>query len=263
MLRKRAIRSLLVEEVAGLRPPASEDDAESTAPEAAGRAPLGGDGDPADSTPADDGRPPGSAGARRPVEALDRAERKALAGRRLDWLALVALFVLRDTAAPFLPMGATIETVFTLGILAVAVHSGFRLGQLEKYRAVTGSRKSCAERSPTPRSPPKTSARPGRVPDRASRLHPTHPSCPLAVGGLSTGSWAHRLTGRGLLRRGCRSGASGGTGGFVRAPVCRAARPMAVTSSATRRRPGYSAETACALPEELVQVALLRPVRSP
>ncbi len=55
----------------------------------------------------------------------------------LDWLALAALFLLRDRGAAFLPMDPTIETVFTLGVLVVAVHSGFRLGQLEKYRAVS------------------------------------------------------------------------------------------------------------------------------
>lgn|GEM_PF-1435636 len=136
MLRKRAIRSLLVEEVAGLRPPASEDDAESTTPEAAGGAPLGGDGNPADSTPAGDVDRREALELDAQVEALTQAERRAKLIIALDWIALVVLFVFRDTASPFLPMDATIETIFTLGILAVAVHSGFRLGQLEKYRAV-------------------------------------------------------------------------------------------------------------------------------
>jgi hypothetical protein len=105
MLRKRAIRSLLVEGVAGLR-------LATPAGEAAERA------------------------LRDEHEALERAERKALLMVGFGWLALVALFLLRDRAEPFLPMGATVDTVFTLGVLVVAIHSGFRLGQLEKYRAV-------------------------------------------------------------------------------------------------------------------------------
>jgi len=126
MLRKRAIRALLVEEVAGLRLAASGDEGsedEGVSPAAAS---------------AEGAEWAASVERTREVEheALERAERKALLMVGLDWLALVALFLLRDTAAPFLPVGATIETVFTLGVVAVAIHSGFRLGQLEKYRAV-------------------------------------------------------------------------------------------------------------------------------
>lgn len=114
MLRKRAIRALLVEEVAGLKlaTPAAPEDA-AAEEEASHRQ-------------------------HREIqdEALERAERRALLVIGLDWLALVALFLFRDPLAPFLPMGPTVETVFTLGVVAVAVHSGFRLGQLEKYRAV-------------------------------------------------------------------------------------------------------------------------------
>lgn len=118
MLRKRAIRSLLVEEVAGLRA--------ATLPR--------GDGGEEDAP-----LPPAETieeTRRVQHEALEQAERRALLVVGLDWLALVALFLLRDPAVPFLPAGPTVETVFTLGVLAVAVHSGFRLGQLEKYRAV-------------------------------------------------------------------------------------------------------------------------------
>lgn len=109
MLRKRAIRSLLVEEIAGLRLPGSDDD------------PAGAPGEAVE--------------AEIQREALEKAERRALVAVGVDWLALVVLFLFRDPAAPFLPAGPTIETVFTLGVIAVAVHSGFRLGQLEKIRA--------------------------------------------------------------------------------------------------------------------------------
>jgi len=120
MLRKRAIRSLLVEEVAGLRLAASTgldgEDGEPDASEAAGEA--------------------AARAFELEHEALERAVKRARLMVGLDWLALLALFLLRDSAAPFLPVGPTVETVFTLGVVVVAVHSGFRLGQLEKYRAV-------------------------------------------------------------------------------------------------------------------------------
>jgi hypothetical protein len=119
VLRKRAVRSLLVEEVAGLRPPPPEDP-----PEAPSDAPEG------LSEEAEVAR------VEEEDEALRHAERRAMLAVGLDWLALAVLFVLRDTASHFLPFDATVDTVFTLGVLAVAIHSGFRLGQLEKYRAV-------------------------------------------------------------------------------------------------------------------------------
>lgn len=142
VLRKRAIRSLLVEQVAGLHPSTSQpQDETSSEDETAGGDSPGGAS--SDRSPA-----PETAGDRLPLdlrdqeelaaqlEALQQAERRAKLVVALDWLALAVLFVFRDTAAPFLPFDGTIETVFTLGVLAVAVHSGFRLGQLEKYRAV-------------------------------------------------------------------------------------------------------------------------------
>lgn len=123
MLRKRAIRSLLVEQVAGLRPREAGPDepAESTEPE---RAP----GDASSSA---------AVSAAAELEALKKAVRRALLMVGLDWIALAVLFLLRDRGATFLPMDGTVETVFTLGVIAVAIHSGFRLGQLEKYRAVS------------------------------------------------------------------------------------------------------------------------------
>lgn len=113
MLRARAIRSLLVEEVAALR---------------VSGPPAGGDLEGAEERDR----------LRVEVEreALDRAERRALRAVAVDWVALVVLFLFRDPAARFLPMDATVDTVFTLGVVAVAVHSGFRLAERGKYRAV-------------------------------------------------------------------------------------------------------------------------------
>jgi hypothetical protein len=122
VLRKRAIRSLLVEEVAGLRLPH---------PGKSGK--PGESGDPDDPASEVD---PAELELRDQREALEKAEKKALFAVGLDWIALVVLFVLRDTSGTFLPAGPTIDTVFTLGVVAVAVHSGYRLGQREKYRAV-------------------------------------------------------------------------------------------------------------------------------
>ena len=125
MLRKRAIRSLLVEEVAGLRLPRPGQSGEPGEPSEPG--------DPDDPPSELD---PAELELRDQREALEKAEKKALFAVGLDWIALVVLFVLRDTSTAFLPTGPTIDTVFTLGVVAVAVHSGFRLGQREKYRAV-------------------------------------------------------------------------------------------------------------------------------
>jgi len=116
MLRKRAIRSLLVEQVAGLRLRETE-----------GEEPAAGDEAPAEAAVEETAAQ---------VEALSKARRRALLMVALDWIALAVLFLLRDRGATFLPMDGTIETVFTLGVVAVAIHSGFRLGQFEKYRAV-------------------------------------------------------------------------------------------------------------------------------
>ena len=71
-----------------------------------------------------------------PEVGLARARRRAIAVAAIDWVAILALFLLRDSGADFLAPGSTERGLFTLGILAVATHSGFRLGQLEKYAAV-------------------------------------------------------------------------------------------------------------------------------
>lgn len=99
MWRTRAVLSLLYEEIAGL--PCEE---QETAAERA--------------------------------ERLARLRRRALIVVALDWVAILALVLLGDRASPMLTLEPTEHTVFTLAILAVAVHSGFRLGQLDKLRAV-------------------------------------------------------------------------------------------------------------------------------
>jgi len=125
MLRKRAIRSLLVEEVAALRLPEADEEPDQTDAESATA-----------SSEAPGAEDRAELREQEQEEALRHAERRARLIVALDWIALAVLFVLRDTTEAFLPFGAMIDTVFTLGVVAVAIHSGFRLGQLEKYRAI-------------------------------------------------------------------------------------------------------------------------------
>ncbi len=121
MWRERAVRSILVEDVAGLRP----------------RAPAAqGDPDPGNADSA-------AAGER----ALAKAVRRSVIVVALDWIAIAILFVVRDLDFRFLDLGPTEDAIFTLGVLAVAAHSGFRLGQLEKLRAVARACRELAERT--------------------------------------------------------------------------------------------------------------------
>ncbi len=84
------------------------------------------------------------------AETMRRAHRRALIVVVLDWSAILLLVLLSDRGLPLLTLGATERTVFTLAILAVAVHSGFRLGQLEKLRAVSRAGDRLAENDPDP-----------------------------------------------------------------------------------------------------------------
>jgi hypothetical protein len=114
MLRLRAVRELLVEEVAGLRlvRPEGEEDA---------------------------------AAAAREEGALRRVRLRAAWVVALDALALALLLALRE-GDRFLHLGRRPETIFTLGVLVVAVHLGFRLGQYLTYRNVARVHEELRER---------------------------------------------------------------------------------------------------------------------
>lgn len=99
MWRTRAVISLLVEDIAGLEMPSADID-------------------------------------RPESESLDRAIRRARLVIGLDSLALLVLFLTRDPIRPFLPWEPAVETIFTLAVLAVAVHAGFRWAQLERFRTM-------------------------------------------------------------------------------------------------------------------------------
>ena len=72
----------------------------------------------------------------RVLQIVDKAIRRARLVVVVDWLAILVLFVLRDSGRSFLTIDQTVETVFSLGVLAVATHAGFRWAQLHQYRSV-------------------------------------------------------------------------------------------------------------------------------
>ena len=111
MWRTRAVRSMLLEDVAHLRGGGREE-------------------------------PPG-------IQELHRARTRALLMAAFDGAALAVLLLSRPDGVPFPAFGPVGETIFTLGVLAVAIHAGFRLGQWEKLRAVGQVIAELDERDPT------------------------------------------------------------------------------------------------------------------
>ena len=97
MLRVRAVQDILLSEIAGV--PQSEDAADQLA-------------------------------------ALETARRRAWFMVFLDWVAILVLVLLRQGPGDVLELGASVHTIYALGLLAVATHAGFRLGQIDKIAAV-------------------------------------------------------------------------------------------------------------------------------
>lgn len=120
MMRLRAVRSLLVEDVAGL--PRLEE-----AP--AGEEPAGRDDE----------------ASRR--EDLTLARRRAITVTGICAGALIVLFVLRDRGLPWLSPDRGEGGVFTLGVLLVAAYAGFRLAQYLHLRTVTRLWEELGERA--------------------------------------------------------------------------------------------------------------------
>ena len=126
MMRLRAVRSLLIEDVAGI---------------AATRFRRWSRDEPDEETPA----MPAEEREAFLQEELQLASRKALGMVVLCWTAIVVLFLTHESPDRFLSFEG-LEIVFTLGILLIAAYSGFRLGQWEKYRAVTRTVEELDER---------------------------------------------------------------------------------------------------------------------
>lgn len=78
-------------------------------------------------------------------EALDGARRRALLVAVLDGLAIAALLLLRQ-GDRFLVLSRNEETLFTLGVLVVAVHLGYRLAQAATVATVRRLHGELAER---------------------------------------------------------------------------------------------------------------------
>lgn len=87
---------------------------------------------------------------------LARARRRAIAVIALDWAALLILVLARAGSGAYFAVGPTEDGIFALGLLAIAVHSGFRLGQLEKLEAVRRVLDDLASRSQPGGDPPES-----------------------------------------------------------------------------------------------------------
>lgn len=127
------MRALLVEEVAALRPlPEARPEDERAEDEPAESA----TGTRSQASEADGH-----------LTALAKARRRAWAVVVLDWAAILVLLLTYRDPEPFLSLGGSPRTIFSLGILAIAVHSGFRLAQLQSYRRIAEVCQELAERS--------------------------------------------------------------------------------------------------------------------
>lgn len=146
MLRLRAVRALLVEEVAGVRRPPAPGGGGRGAGESGGgepAAPESGSGEPSAEGPAADDP---AAEARE----LTRARRRALAVALLCAAAVSALFLLRDPARPWIEPGRSVEGAFTVGVLLVTAYAGFRLAQYLQLRTVSRLHRELIERERKP-----------------------------------------------------------------------------------------------------------------
>lgn len=120
MIRLRAVRALLVEEVAGVSRPRSG---------ATAGAEPGNDEEHAGETDA--------SAAARESRALARARRRALAVALVCAAGVAVLFALRDPDRPWLAPGRSEEGAFTVGVLLATAYAGFRLAQYLHLRTVS------------------------------------------------------------------------------------------------------------------------------
>lgn len=67
---------------------------------------------------------------------ITKARLRAAFVAGLSCLAILVLFAFRPSGTPFLVLGASEDGLFTLGVLVIAIHAGYRLGQMQKLGAV-------------------------------------------------------------------------------------------------------------------------------
>lgn len=70
-------------------------------------------------------------------ETLEHARRRALAVAIFEWLAILVLILFHDQRTQQLTLSGSEQTLFSLGILVIAVHSGFRFANFLKLRTIT------------------------------------------------------------------------------------------------------------------------------
>ncbi len=115
MFRTRAVRQLLLEEIGGVTAGSSEGTA--------------------------------GAGEDDPRALLERSRRRAIMVVAIDWIAILILVFARARGGQAFGIGPNEDSIFSLGLLAIAVHSGFRLGQIEKLQAVSRTLDEIDDRS--------------------------------------------------------------------------------------------------------------------
>ena len=124
MFRTHAVRQLLLEDIAGIPHSKSARGGDSDSPELDDSSTL-----------------------------LERARRRNTLVVVLDWIALLVLVFARVRSAQVLDIGPSEDSIFSLGLLAIAAHSGFRLGRLEKLHAVRRALDGLSKRSQTASGP--------------------------------------------------------------------------------------------------------------
>ena len=124
MLRTHAVRQLLLEDIAGIPHSTNARGGDPNGPELDDSGTL-----------------------------LERARRRNTLVVVLDWIALLILVFVRARSAQVLDIGPSEDSIFSLGLLAIAAHSGFRLGRLEKLHAVRRALDGLSKRSQTATGP--------------------------------------------------------------------------------------------------------------
>jgi hypothetical protein len=102
-----------------------------------------------------DDEPGAARGASGPVAraALRQASRRALLVVAVDALALAVLFLLRDRTRVFLVMDRSTDAVFTVGVLLVAAHLGFRFAQYALIQRVNRALDQLPDETPDEPAP--------------------------------------------------------------------------------------------------------------